>query len=338
MKISLQLPTLVKPKSEEFMKSLYDSASWIHLSDFSNNNDEYYFDSFWMDPPLAPRPENKGRKCKNHSLRGSLSTKHEGDNNLRILDIRNQNVNPGIDPKHSLINRQITSTQTGDPRIPQSELVNPSIASTSETHDNSTRDPSITATNDDPSIVSTAMANAANVTASNETTHSLYPHTQPQTLSTTSMTHTRYQQNFFNGSYDFQQTKAQKGIDGNIYIFYAATYNQNAMHTSISSISDTTNKPLIYPSVFSAFHDLPTIHSESTINAFLTLDNKGDTLMQSQMLKTNDSQDFITAQLPEIRGLEKMDVFKYLPMDSLPPRAHLISSIWSYRRKQRPTG
>lgn len=95
---------------------------------------------------------------------------------------------------------------------------------------------------------------------------------------------------------------------------------------------------MVYPSIFSTYYDLPTIHTGSTIHAFLTLDNKEDTLTQSQMLKATDSQQFITVQLPEIRVLEKMDVFKYLPIDCLPPRARLLSSIWSYRRKRRPTG
>jgi hypothetical protein len=65
-------------KSEELMKSLYESTSWIHSSNFPDFNDEYYFDSFWMDPPLAPKPENRGRKQKNQPLRGSIVTKKRG--------------------------------------------------------------------------------------------------------------------------------------------------------------------------------------------------------------------------------------------------------------------
>jgi hypothetical protein len=33
-----------------------------------------------------------------------------------------------------------------------------------------------------------------------------------------------------------------------------------------------------------------------------------------------------------------MQVFQYCPMAEIPPKTHLLSSIWSYRRKRRPTG
>ncbi len=56
------------------------------------------------------------------------------------------------------------------------------------------------------------------------------------------------------------------------------------------------------------------------------------------MLKTTDANLFIKAQIPEIRGLEKMGVFEYSPIHTLPPQARPFSSIWSYRRKRRPNG
>jgi hypothetical protein len=56
------------------------------------------------------------------------------------------------------------------------------------------------------------------------------------------------------------------------------------------------------------------------------------------MLHTSDSADFIVAQVPEIRGLERMQVFQYKAMQDLPPRAKLSSSIWSYKHKRRPNG
>jgi hypothetical protein len=70
----------------------------------------------------------------------------------------------------------------------------------------------------------------------------------------------------------------------------------------------------------------------------MAMDNKEDTLMQSQILKTPDKTQFLEAQLPEIRGLEKMGVFQYQHISDLPPTAKLLSSIWSYRRKHRPNG
>jgi hypothetical protein len=57
------------------------------------------------------------------------------------------------------------------------------------------------------------------------------------------------------------------------------------------------------------------------------MNNKDDTLTQSQMLKATDSSNFINAQVPEIRGLEKMNVFDYKSIDTLPATARLLSSI-----------
>jgi hypothetical protein len=99
-----------------------------------------------------------------------------------------------------------------------------------------------------------------------------------------------------------------------------------------------TNTSTKFTTVFSSFIDLPILYTEASIQAFLAMDNKEDTLTQSQMLKTDDKGAFIAAQLPEIRGLEKMNVFEYKDIHTLPPRARLLSSIWSYRRKRHPNG
>jgi hypothetical protein len=89
----------------------------------------------------------------------------------------------------------------------------------------------------------------------------------------------------------------------------------------------------IMPHIFSTYCDLPTM-----LHTFLALNNKEDTLTQSQMLKASDSSDFINAQISEIRGLERMKVFDYKHIETLPPHARLLSSIWIFRRKRRPNG
>jgi hypothetical protein len=55
--------------------------------------------------------------------------------------------------------------------------------------------------------------------------------------------------------------------------------------------------------------DLPVLYTEESLQAFLALDTKSDTLMQSQMFKGSDHKAFIASQVPEIHGLQKMDVF-----------------------------
>jgi hypothetical protein len=64
------------------------------------------------------------------------------------------------------------------------------------------------------------------------------------------------------------------------------------------------------------------------------MNNKEDTLTQSQMLKASDSSAFLKAQESEIRGLENMKVFQYEKISDLPAKARLLSSTWSYRRKR----
>lgn len=56
------------------------------------------------------------------------------------------------------------------------------------------------------------------------------------------------------------------------------------------------------------------------------------------MLKDTDKTKFLQAQQPELRGLQKMDVFDIKPMASKPSHAKLLSSIWSYREKRSRIG
>jgi hypothetical protein len=122
------------------------------------------------------------------------------------------------------------------------------------------------------------------------------------------------------------------GIDGTIYVLHASALPYNP----ISHKETFSDIPRL--GTLSEFHDLPFIPTESTIQAYMAMDNKEDTLTQSQMLKTPDKTQFLEAQLPEIRGLEKMGVFQYQHISDLPPTAKWLSSIWSYRWKRRPNG
>jgi hypothetical protein len=91
---------------------------------------------------------------------------------------------------------------------------------------------------------------------------------------------------------------------------------------------------------------LPLTHPKQTSFLFETaddifytfpiLDNKADTLMQSQMLKASASAAFIASQPKEILGLQKLRVFDIKHIAERPPDACLISSIWSYHQKQIP--
>lgn len=56
------------------------------------------------------------------------------------------------------------------------------------------------------------------------------------------------------------------------------------------------------------------------------------------MLHDNDKAKFVTALIPEIRGLQDLDVFKKQTKSQKPKGARLLSSIWSYKRKRSPIG
>jgi hypothetical protein len=65
-------------------------------------------------------------------------------------------------------------------------------------------------------------------------------------------------------------------------------------------------------------------------------DNKQDILTQGQMFKAPDKQEFIRCQADEIASLYDLDIMDAHPISSLPPRARLLSSIWSYCRRHLP--
>jgi hypothetical protein len=70
--------------------------------------------------------------------------------------------------------------------------------------------------------------------------------------------------------------------------------------------------------------------------AFNACNNKEDILTQSQMFKTEDKESFIACQQDNIAGLKKFKVMDIEHILQLPPKAKLLSSIWSYRHKRLP--
>ena len=56
------------------------------------------------------------------------------------------------------------------------------------------------------------------------------------------------------------------------------------------------------------------------------------------MLSQPDKAKFVSAQQPEMEGLEQGRVFMFMDMRNLPPKARLINAIWSYQRKRHSSG
>lgn len=80
---------------------------------------------------------------------------------------------------------------------------------------------------------------------------------------------------------------------------------------------------------------------ESEIDEFVSFSAKAsnpDVLTRSEMLRANDSPNFLKSEPAEISGLNEADVFEFHRMNTLPSGAKLLNAIWSYRRKRRPDG
>ena len=77
---------------------------------------------------------------------------------------------------------------------------------------------------------------------------------------------------------------------------------------------------------------------DTDYTAYQAMIGNEDTLTQSQMKRASDRAEFEKAQVPEITGLIEADVFKPVPLNTIPKGHRLLNAIWSYRRKRRPDG
>jgi len=118
----------------------------------------------------------------------------------------------------------------------------------------------------------------------------------------------------------FASYKHQRLINGSVYVLHSTcehiTQGEQAHQDSVPFSSSTNFIPQVN----------------------VAMDNKADTLTQSQMLKDPDRAQFVASQVSEVNGLHKMEVFEVLHMLTKPPTAKLLNAIWSYRRKRSPVG
>jgi hypothetical protein len=128
----------------------------------------------------------------------------------------------------------------------------------------------------------------------------------------------------------FQSYKRQRGMNGAILVHVA--------HCPDHSFSTPIQESCATAPLVCAFTMLPPDIPETTFQVFPVVDNKADILTQSQMLKASDAPQFVASQPAEISGLINMGVFEIKHISQKPPTAHILSSIWSYRRKRSPPG
>jgi len=124
----------------------------------------------------------------------------------------------------------------------------------------------------------------------------------------------------------FTSYKQRRLIDGSVFI----------LHSYCEHVQTTQSEDSIPVDQFPVFQ----VSTNLNLNppASSAVDNKADTLTQSQMLKDSDRAHFVASQQSEIRGLQHMEVFDVQPISTLPTSAKLLNSIWSYHRKQSPVG
>jgi hypothetical protein len=130
----------------------------------------------------------------------------------------------------------------------------------------------------------------------------------------------------------YRAYKLQRGINGAILVLAASTVDHFLLVPSV---------PVQYPNlanIFSAYPTLPPEFIDTPIHAYPVVDNKADTLTQSQMLKTEDQEAFLKTQPKEMEGLLKLGVFDIKHISTKLREARLLNAIWSYQRKQSPIG
>jgi hypothetical protein len=142
---------------------------------------------------------------------------------------------------------------------------------------------------------------------------------------------TKPQHGYIDNTSLYKSYKRVIGIEGAI----AVLLYESSIMTDVNYDSTIHTHPL---HVLLAATLLPEPNLSPTIWAFLAVDNKADTLTQSQIIKASDDSHFLTSQPEEISGLLKMDVFNIQPMASKPAGAKLLSSIWGYHWKCSPVG
>jgi len=150
----------------------------------------------------------------------------------------------------------------------------------------------------------------------------------------------RPQYDYVDNTTEFQSFKRARGIHGAILVLVASTPAMSRPRPAPNRLDvfDLEADPPDSSNIFSLNHTLPNEHSAIPLHAYPIMDNKADTLTQSQMLKTSDATHFVDSQIKEIQGLVQMGVFDLQNISTLPAHAKLLSSIWSYRRKRSPAG
>jgi len=295
---------------EHMMDQLFQKAAWIHPGKCDSDSEFHYFDSFWDDSP-GPKPAPSTRKKRSHDEICSSS-----DHTLPPVSGSSTLVDSTVSEPTD-VNLSNTSPVSGHEGDQLQSVSKGALDQQNSTYTSSIYNfLPVSGHKGDSASVSDSTTNA---TPLNQAVSALPSKPQIQYC-------------IYKGSLSFQQTQAALGLACNVYHVHP-----NNIKTSSQYESQLNPLPTA-PHIFSTYIDLPVVYTESSLSAYLAVNNKEDTLTQSQMLRTHDMEKFISSQIPEIRGLKAMCVFAYKTIETLPTCARLLSSIWSYRRKWKPNG
>jgi hypothetical protein len=321
---------------------LFDSTDWMFDSSYGPVDDLHLFDSFWSDPPAIKRhsktPLVPGRHV-HHVSSGSLLNESSSDP-FQAFDTIANTVNrehavgdqaPQCD--HALGKQASRCKHAQGEQAPGCDQASGEHAPHCSPGTRPATTGSISVSSESPLICSAPLAFPAslNVIAStmppSGTTSSAPFPTDQVSSSQSSKPYINLQPIACSAALHDYQSK--HGLAANVY---EALSTDLTSHPVTTLSEDSASARTILDYVYSASVDV------SSSSPVPSANNKIDSLTQSQMFKALDSAKFIQCQAEEVQTLYDLDIINAQPIDTLPPHAKLLSSIWSYRRKRLPNG
>jgi hypothetical protein len=321
---------------------LFESADWLFDSSYGPVDDLHLFDSFWSDPPAIKRqsktPLVPGRHVHRVSS-GSLLNASSSDP-FQAFDTIANTVNrehaagdqaPQCD--HALGEQASQCEHAQGKQAPGCDQASGKHAPHCSPGTRPATTGSISVSSESQLICSAPSAFSASLTIIAST---MPPSGTPSSapFPTDQFSSSQSSKPYINlqpiaCSAALRDYQSKHGLAANVY---EALSTDLTSHPVTTPSEDSASARTILDYVFSASVDV------SSSSPVPTADNKIDILTQSQMFKALDSAKFIQCQAEEVQTLYDLDIMDAQPIDTLPPHAKLLSSIWSYRRKRLPNG
>ena len=143
-----------------------------------------------------------------------------------------------------------------------------------------------------------------------------------------------------NPPFDFASSKRQKGIDGAVISFpkfhRQPSEPRKEYETRISAAYLSAAEDIFADT--SQFLQTDAANANIDPHCFTSELGNADTLTRSKMLRADDKDDFLKAEVKEVEGLTKLGVYELVQRRSLSPSTQYLHSVWSYRRKRHVDG